>query len=192
MDKNKIWFGIKYMHLAKIVKDDSTGIEYGTILPLPGAQKISYDPKEEGLEIPADNGIYYAESTTTKEEGELELVVLDDDILTTIFGAKKDENGAIIEGSGDKTALVALLGQIEGDKYARRFIMYKVKLIKPSFETETTGTGGKKVNSRKIKYTAYPVEKDNVIKATLPYSDEKKEVYNKFFTEIYKPKFPEA
>lgn len=192
MDKNKILFGIKYAHLAKVTKDDETGMEYGAIISLPGAQKMSFEPKEESTEIYADNTTYYAESSTTKEEGELEVAMLQDDILTTIFGAKKDENGAIIEGSGDKTALVALLGQIEGDKFARRFIMYKVKLIKPSFETETTGSEGKKINTRKIKYTAYPVEKDNVIKATLPYSDEKKEVYNKFFAEIYKPKFPEA
>lgn len=192
MDKNKILFGIKYAHLAKVTKDDETGMEYGAIIALPGAQKISFEPKEESTEIYADNTTYYAESSTTKEEGELEVAMLQDDILTTIFGAKKDENGAIIEGSGDKTSLVALLGQIEGDKFARRFIMYKVKLIKPSFETETTGSEGKKINTRKIKYTAYPIEKNNTIKATLPYSDEKKEVYNKFFNEIYKPKFPEA
>lgn len=192
MDKNKILFGIKYAHLAKVTKDDETGMEYGAIISLPGAQKISFEPKEESTEIYADNTTYYAESSTTKEEGELEVAMLQDDILTTIFGAKKDENGAIIEGSGDKTSLVALLGQIEGDKFARRFIMYKVKLIKPSFETETTGSEGKKINTRKIKYTAYPIEKNNTIKATLPYSDEKKEVYNKFFNEIYKPKFPEA
>lgn len=192
MDKNKILFGIKYVHLAKVTKDDETGMEYGAIISLPGAHKMSFEPKEESTEIYADNTTYYAESSTTKEEGELEVAMLQDDILTTIFGAKKDENGAIIEGSGDKTSLVALLGQIEGDKFARRFIMYKVKLIKPSFETETTGSEGKKINTRKIKYTAYPIEKNNTIKATLPYSDEKKEAYNMFFNEIYKPKFPEA
>lgn len=192
MDKNKIWFGVKNLHLAKITKDDETGIEYGPIVPVPGAKRISFEPKEDSTSISADNTTYYADSSTREEEGEIEIIKLSDEILTTVFGAKKDENGAIIEGSRDKGALVAVLGQIEGDKHSRRFLLNKVKLTKPSFETETTGDGEKKIHTRKIKYIAYPVGEDNTIKITLPYSDEKKEAYNKFFNEIYKPKFPEA
>ena len=55
MDKNKIWFGVKNLHLAKITKDDETGIEYGPIVPVPGAKRISFEPKEDSTSISAEN-----------------------------------------------------------------------------------------------------------------------------------------
>lgn len=190
--KDKVRYGVDKFHYALVTKDDETGIEYGPITPVNGAVSISSESTYTVIEVMADNGTYYKVRKLVKITGELEVVLVGDDILEKIFGAKKDENGAIIEMAGDKTARIAFLGEIEGDKMKRRIVLYNVELEKPSESYETISDDNVKITNSKMKFVALPIKKNGTIRASLPYSEKAKEPFNKFFNEVYTAKFPEA
>ena len=50
--------GVDMLYVAKVVKDDETGTEYGASVRLPGLNNIGYDPATLSGTYSADDGTY--------------------------------------------------------------------------------------------------------------------------------------
>ena len=181
---NKVKFGLSNVHIAKITETDGE-ITYGTPFPMPGAVGLTAEPEGDTTPFYADNIKYYIAVANNGYTGDLEIAMTPEEFLTQILGQEKDTNGALFESSDDVNARFALMGEIEGDAKKRRFIYYDCTATRPSAEMNTVEES-KEPQTDTISITMAPRSSDKVIKAVIEPSEENQEVYNTFFTKVYK------
>lgn len=136
-DTNKIKYGIKnvYYAVATIAADGSA--TYDTPVALPGAVSLSLDPQGETTPFYADNIVYYTSIANNGYEGDLELAKIPDSFLTDVLGYITDKNDIMFEDAGAAVTHFALLFQFEGDKHAKRHVLYNCTAARPSVSGST-------------------------------------------------------
>lgn len=189
-DKNKIKFGLSNVHIAKMNIGEDGKITYGTPFKVPGAVNLSLDAEGESEPFYADNMKFWESFANNGYSGELEIAKLPEDFETEILGQTKDSNGAIIENINDTISPFAFMYQIEGDQTGTRFCYYNTTVSRPSTEAATT-EDTKTPNTDTLSITTSARTDTGDVRSKLPYSEENKEIYNKFFDKVYeKPEIP--
>lgn len=184
VEKNKIKFGLKNVHIFPITDATSSKVTYGSVIKIEGAVSLSL--KAEGSSNPfyADDVVYFNQFSNNGYSGELEIALIPEEFETQILGMTKDQNGAIIESTNDKAKNYALAFEFDGDKTQTRHIFYNCSSSRPDIEgaTKSDKTDPK---TDKISIEAMPALDTGDVKAKITKGSTG---YDTFFTDVYKPK----
>lgn len=180
---NKVLYGIKNVHIAKLTEVDGV-ITYGQPFALPGATGFSPDPQGEESKFYADNIIYFRKNSNQGYQGDLVIAMLNEEFETEIFGRTKDINGAIIENANDKESRFALMFEADGDEKQRRFVYWDCTASRPSRD-HNTKQESIEPGTDTLPITIAPRTTDSAIGTYLEPTEENKAVYDTFFTQVY-------
>lgn len=164
MEKNKVKFGLKNVHWAKITGYDEDEMPiYGTVKKLPGAVNLSLDPNGDNSPFYADDGVYYVCSSNSGYEGDLEIALVTTEFATEILNEKLDAKGVLVETSDAEMAEFALFFEFTGDKNKIRHVLHRCAASRPTTESGTT-EDTKEVKTETLSLTASPLI-NGVVKA---------------------------
>lgn len=181
---NKVLYGIEQCYVAKITETDGE-ITYGTPFPMPGAVGLNFDPEGEETPFYADNVKYFIASSNQGYSGDLEIATTPEQFLKEILGRTADTNGAIFENADDKTARFALMFQGQGDSKNRRWVFFDCTATRPSRENNTKEESIE-VGTETMTITMSPRSTDRAVMAYIEPNDTNEDIYNSFFTKVYK------
>lgn len=141
---NKIMYGLKNVHYAKLIETvDTTTSEvsysYGTVKAWPGAVSLSLAPQGDTLKEYADDIEWYTLATNNGYEGDFEYEVMPEDFRENILGEVLDNKGVFTENSNVSTVYFALLFEVSGDSKKRRNLFYKCSATRENNENSTKG-----------------------------------------------------
>lgn len=183
-DGNKVKFGLSNVHIAKMIIGEEGTITFGTPFKIPGAVTLSLDAEGDSEPFYADNMKFWESFANNGYSGDLEVAKLPEQFETEILGQRKDSNGAIVENINDKISPFAFMYQIEGDQTGTRFCYYNTSVSRPSTEANTT-EDTKTPNTDTLAITTSARTDTGDVRVKLPYTEENKEIYEKFFDKVY-------
>lgn len=180
---NKVRFGLKNCHYAKVTIDEETGnVTFDTPTPIPGAVNLSLDPEGDTEPFYADDMVYYTTTANNGYSGDLEIALLPDSFRKDILHETEDANGVLVEDANVDPEHFALLFEFSGDKKKIRHCLYYCSASRPSIEGATS-EDKKEVQTEKIEITATPLSNGLVkVKTSSATSDT---VYNDWYKKVY-------
>ena len=183
----KIKYGLKNVHYAVVTEttDATTGAvtsTYGTVKAWPGAVNISLESQGEDSNFYADDGVYFLLSQNSGYSGDFESALIPDDVYTSVMGQTKDSNDVYIEKSSDTKKFIALMFEFTMDESARRFLMYRCSLTRPSVASATKGENIE-AQTETVTITATPRPDDGAVKAFVNKSDDV--TYTGWYDSVY-------
>ena len=185
MEKNKVKFGLKNVHWAKITGYDEDEMPiYGTVKRLPGAVNLSLAANGENENFYADDMVYYVLSNNSCYEGDLEIALVTTEFATEILGEKLDAKGVLVESADAETSEFALFFEFTGDKNKIRHVFHRCAVSRPNTESSTVEES-KEVKTESLSLTASSLV-NGLVKAK---SCEKTDatVYANWFKQPYMP-----
>lgn len=136
-DTNKIKYGLSRCYYAKATIAADGSATYDTPVPLPGAVSLSLAASGDSSPFYADNIVYYTSIANNGYEGDFELAKLPEQFLTDILGNAVGGNSLVYEDANAEPVHFALLFQFEGDKAAKRHVMYNCTATRPDMASST-------------------------------------------------------
>ena len=182
--KNKVKFGLKNAHYAKVTFDEDGSVTYAKPVRLPGAVSLSMDPEGENENFYADDIVYYVINNNSGYEGDLELALIPEEFLKDILHEEEDDNGVLAENSNNSFERFALLFEFTGDQNAIRHVLYCCSATRPSMEGETA-EDEREVQTETLTITATALA-NGYVKAKTSVNTTK-EVYDKWYETVYEP-----
>ena len=171
---------------ASAVTAGATG--WGTPQAIPGAVKFTPSIAGDETNFYADNGLYFNCVANNGYTADLEMANVSDAILSEMLGWLIDDNGAIVEITDATPKKFALMGQVEGDSKARRFVYYDCQASRPAKEHATKEESITPATDV-LNLIISPVEIDErtLVRNELELSDDNTTAYNAFFESVYVP-----
>ena len=123
----KVQFGISQLHVGTYTDTNGT-VTLGTPYHQKGAVNFSPEVSEESNEFYADNIIYWADITTGKMEGDLEVAMFDDEFKTQFLGYRALTDGGLAMVKNATKPKVYVAFQSETDDGSIRVILYNCTL----------------------------------------------------------------
>ncbi|QNO14923.1 phage tail protein [Alkalicella caledoniensis] len=189
MDKNKITFGFKNVHVAFITEGE-TGPSWDTPIRIPGAVRWAPTPEGESSTFYADDGSYFVATANNGYTGELEMALVPDEILARMLGWEIDDNGMVVEVANGNPEKFALLGEVNGDKRNRRFVYYDCQAQRPSKEKNTKGeTIEPSTDVLSMTVSPLDIAGKVLVKGDIELNETNQTVFNSFFESVYTPTF---
>jgi len=186
---NKVKFGLKNAHVAKLTETDAGVYSFGTPVALPGSVNLSLEAQGDTEPFYADDGVYYRSTSNNGYSGDLELAVVPDWFRETYLREILDSNGVLIESSHiTDPVYFALMFEFSGDKHKIRHVMYKCSVSRPSVASQTRETSNTPVTET-LAITCDPLY-DGMVKAKST-ADIDSTVYAGWFTTVYVPSLTE-
>ena len=166
---SKIKYGLKNVHYAVVTEttNSSTGevtTTYGTVKPWKGAVNLSLDASGEDSPFYADDGVYYMIGNNNGYSGDFESALIPEDVYTAVMGQTKDINNVYVETDQDVKKFIALMFEFTMDQSARRFVLYRCSLTRPSVASNTKGENIE-AQTETVTITVTPRPDDGKIKA---------------------------
>ena len=156
MSENKVVFGLKNVHYAKISYDTQGNIVYATPVAIPGAVSLALEAQGDSNKFYADNMAYYVSQTNDGYEGDLEIARIPDSMLTDIFKQELDSTSKVLYEKNDaEFASFALLFQIDGDDNNELHVLYNCKASRPQIAGNTVSES-KEPQPQSMTITASP------------------------------------
>lgn len=187
-EANKIRYGLEQVHYA-FLSDEG----YDAPVAVPGAVNLSTTPQGDSSTFHADNSDYFTVTTNDGYTGDLEMALFPDEFLAEALGWEVDKNGMLVEVADGKPKPFALLGQVEGDAVARRFVFYSCTAERPSTANATkSGNIDPATNTLPIKIVPVTIDGKKIVKGDIELSTENKAVFEGFFSEVLEPTFTAA
>ena len=166
-DGNRVYFGLSNVHVAKMIIGEDGSITFGTPFKVPGAVNLSLDAEGDSEPFYADNIKFWESFANNGYSGDLEIAKLPEEFETEI-------------------SPFAFMYQVEGDQTGTRFCYYNTTVSRPSTEANTT-EDTKTPNTNTLSITTSARTDTGDVRIKLPYSEENKEIYEKFFEKVYEP-----
>lgn len=183
----KIYYGIKKLHVAKLLNAEEN--TFDTPKPLKGAVALSLTPGTKQTPFYGDDDTWITLTTVGKQEGELEVYYIEEDMQKYLFGHFYSQNNLLVETNKVDVEKFALIGQYSTDDKKRCFCIYLVSVTRPAFELKTTAEDINP-NTQKIKITVEPIEvngyDDKVFKTTI-IPEDNQEVAKTWFSKVTLP-----
>ena len=179
--ENKYKYGLSRCAIA-IISDPLGVLTYATPIAIPGGVNLTSSPKGDFEAFEADNTDYVVIDKNEGYEIELEIVDIPEAVEEAILILTEDSKKVGFESAGVTVPRFALLGQINGDAYNRRFTYFDcVLMARPEQSTKTSRA--KEPQTTKLKIKARPREADNYVRAYTK-SDTDATVYANWFTAV--------
>lgn len=186
---NKVKFGLKNTHVARLTENADKTFSFGTPRSLPGSVNLSLEAQGEMEPFYADDGVYYRSISNNGYSGDLELALVPDWFREEYLREILDDNGVLIESANITDPIYfALMFEFSGDKHKIRHVMYKCSVSRPSVSSQTkeaSSTPG----TETLAITCDPLA-DGMVKGKST-SDVDSTVYTNWFTEVYVPELTE-
>ena len=183
----KVLFGLRNVYYSIITEGDNNSITYDTPVALPGAVNLSLSPEGDENVFYADDSRYYVVSTNSGYSGDLEIAKIPDSFKTDVLNYVTDSAGALVETTNAEYKPFALLFQIEGDKNARRHVLYNCMANRPQITAATT-TASKEAQTETIPLTCTSIPNTalntEIVKASAVTGDT---AYADWFTAVHIP-----
>lgn len=138
MAENKVQFGVSKLHIGTYEVSDLGVVTLGTPYHLPGTVNITLDAESEENAFWADNVKYWTGYSDNGYSGEIENALFTDEFKTKFMNYITLDDGGLAQIKGKQNKTVYIMFQSEGDKEARRGILYNVTLGQISREYATT------------------------------------------------------
>lgn len=185
---NKVKFGIKNCYFAVATLAANNSATYASPKALPGAVSISLDAQGESTPFYADDIVYYTDIANSGYEGSLELALVPDDFKKDVLGYAADANGILYEDADAPAVHFALLFEFDGDKHAKRHVLYNCTATRPAVGSKTK-TATAEPQTETINITATSVYNatisKNVVKASVTPTEATQ--YNAWLASVYQP-----
>lgn len=141
MAENKVQFGLKNVHYAKLTITYSSGTysyAWGTPVRINGGVNLSLQEKGGISTFYADNIAYFRAIASNGYSGELEIAHIPDSMYTDIWGETlHGTDKTLLEKDNDTTSSFALLFQIDGDQNDNLYVLYNCDASKPNIASGT-------------------------------------------------------
>lgn len=184
MAENKVTYGLKNAHYAKITVGEDGGITYGTPKALPGSVEIALDPRGDMTEFYADDILYYSASNNQGYDGTLTIANIPEDFAIDILGEEKDETDLVITEKANATGSpFALMFEFTGDVKAVRHVMYNCTASRPSVGSSTK-TDSVEPNTNELTFVASARPSDYAVKTKTTIKTPA-EIYNNWYNKVY-------
>lgn len=134
---DKIKYGLSKCYYAKATIATDGSATYGAPVAMPGAVSLSMDQQSDRTPFWADNIEYWISNLNNGYDGDLELALIPDSFLTDILGYLTDANNVILEDANAEPEHFALMFQFEGDKNAKRHVLYNCVASRPNLASAT-------------------------------------------------------
>lgn len=184
MAENKVMFGLKNAHYAKVTIGTDGSITYGTPVALPGSTELALDPRGDMTEFYADDMLYYSADNNQGYDGTLTLANIPESFATDILGEVKDADDAVITEKADaKGSYFALMFEFDGDVKKIRHVLYYCKASRPSIGSSSK-TDSVEPNTNELTFVSSPRPTDLSVKTktTTTTSDT---IYNAWYSNVY-------
>ena len=183
--ENKVRYGLKNVHYAVATEAADGVLTYGAITRYPGAVSLTLDPRGETSEFFADDGIYYATTANNGYEGTYEAAEMPLSFKTDVLGDVIDEaTGVAMENANAKPKIIALFFEFDGDVKARRYMLPKVTVSRPSLSSSTK-TETAEPNTQELSFIAAPDHRGYPKYYTTAETNEA--VYNGWYESVFQP-----
>lgn len=159
-DQAKVKLGLKNVHYYPVTVGGEAGartLTFGEGKEWPGAVSMSIDVSADSTKSYGDDTVYYISNAIPTEELELESYMIPEDFLVSYLGAKKDDDGNIVDGDDDVSTPFAFAFEFSTDKRATRYLYFYCTAAKPSDEAETKSDKAEP-KTIKLKLTAAGVD----------------------------------
>lgn len=184
-NKNKVKFGLKNVHWAKILRGENGEITFAKPKPIPGAVSLVLDRQGDETEFEADDVLYWVAYSDTGYKGTLEVALIPDDFRKEILNETEDETDhVLVEYANTETNEFALLYEISGDQHATRRVLYDCTVSRPGEDASTTGKT-KTPKTESMSLSAVPMA-DGKVRARTK-NDTVDAVYNGWFESVWEP-----
>ena len=186
-DTNKVKFGISHVYYALLTYGENDAVTFGTPVAIKGAVNLTLSPEGDMSPFYADNMVYYMAGINAGYTGDLEIAKIPDSFKTDVFNYVTDSTGALVETTNAEYKPFALLFQIEGDKNARRHVLYNCMANRPQITAATT-TASKEPQTDTIPLTCGSIPNTaldgEIVKASAVTGDT---AYSGWFTSVHVP-----
>lgn len=138
MAENKVQFGVCKLHFGTYEVSDLGVVTLGTPFHLPGTTSITLDAESEENAFWADNVKYWTGYSDNGYTGEITNALFTDEFKTKFMNYITLDDGGLAQIKGQQNKKVYMMFESNGDKEARRGILYNVTLGQISREFATT------------------------------------------------------
>jgi phi13 family phage major tail protein len=187
--RNKVKFGLKNCHYAKVTLDENNEASFATPVALPGSVSLSLEAEGENEPFYADDSVYYMCATNNGYSGDLTLALVPEDFLKDILHETEDANGVLVENKDIEPEHFALLFEFSGDQRKIRHCMYYCSATRPSMEGDTK-EDKTEVKTEKLSIQVSPLPGGLVKVKTGTNTSEA--VYNAWYDAVYLPQTAES
>lgn len=189
MAKNKVKYGLKNVHWAKVTFDDDGAPIFGNVHAWPGAVNMSLDAQGEPSIFYADDVQYYVVNNNNGYSGDFESALIPDLFRKEILNEIEDSNGVLIEDADAPSVHFALMFEFTGDKRNVRHVVYNNTATRPSISSKTREESTE-VQTESLSITSSPVYlaalRKNVVKANSG-DNVTTAAYNNWYNAVYQP-----
>lgn len=186
-DTNKVRFGLSNVYYALLTYGENNAVTFGTPTRIPGGVNLTLSPEGDMSPFYADNMVYYMAGINAGYTGDLEIAKIPDSFKTDVLNYVTDSAGALVETTNAEYKPFALLFQIEGDKNARRHVLYNCMANRPQITAATT-TASKEPQTETIPLTCTSIPNTalntEIVKASAVTGDT---AYADWFTAVHIP-----
>ena len=186
-DTNKVRFGLSNVYYALLTYGENNAVTFGTPTRIPGGVNLTLSPEGDMSPFYADNMVYYMAGINAGYTGDLEIAKIPDSFKTDVLNYATDSAGALVETTNAEYKPFALLFQIEGDKNARRHVLYNCMANRPQLTAGTT-TASKEPQTETIPLTCSSIPNTalstEIVKASAVVGDS---AYSAWFTAVHVP-----
>jgi phi13 family phage major tail protein len=186
-DTNKVRFGLSNVHYALLTYGENDAVTFGTPTRIPGGVNLTLSPEGDMSPFYADNMVYYMAGINAGYTGNLEIAKIPDSFKTDVLNYVTDSAGALVETTNAEYKPFALLFQIEGDKNARKHVLYNCMANRPQITAATTGSA-KNPQTETIQLTCGSIPNTaldtEIVKASAVTGDS---AYSGWFTSVHVP-----
>ena len=182
---NKVKFGLKNTHVARLTENADKTFSFGTPRSLPGSVNLSLEAQGEMEPFYADDGVYYRSISNNGYSGDLELALVPDWFREEYLREILDDNGVLIESANiTDPVYFALMFEFSGDKHKIRHVMYKCSVTRPSVASQTRENSDNPVTET-LNITCDPLE-DGIVKSKTTI-ETASATYTNWFQSVYLP-----
>lgn len=196
---NKVRFGLKKVHRAKLIRKNDGTVEFGDPEAMPGAVSISFNREgSDAKDFYADDGVYYTiAGTNGGYTADLVIARLSADDREALLGETYDSDGVQYETTDDQAPEYAYIMEMQGDFSPIAFCYYCGKASRVNSNANTKGEQvDVDTDTVSIRFIGVDLpfadETKSVIQGHLEKTEENAEKYAEFFESVHTPTFAPA
>ena len=137
-DKNKVHYDLKNVFVALLTVDESGTVTFGTPKRMPGAIGMDLSAQGNTVKLRADGIDYYKNTSNSGYSGNLTMAMVPDWFREEFLGQTLSTTDKVLVENAvtDQPKAFALLYQFDGDKKARRHVLYNCLASRPNVKGE--------------------------------------------------------